>query len=268
VVSLENKRITMKKIYTLFVIFICLPFSIYADDWGKTGHRAVGEIAEKHLSFKAKNAVRDLLDGHTLAFVANFGDDIKSDRSYDKYGPWHYVNFPFNARYENSPKDSKGDIIYGINKAIEVLKDENSNRADKIFYLKMLVHFIGDLHQPLHIGLAEDRGGNRIQVRWFNEGTNLHTVWDSKMIDSYQMSYTELAANVDKLSPQEIAEIQKGNILDWMYDVRVLTQDIYSNIKDGDKLSYEYMFKYMNPLRTQLQKGGLRLAALLNEIFD
>src|SRR5690606_21100471 len=88
------------------------------------------------------------------------------------------------------------------------------------------------------------------------------------MIDSYQMSYTELAANVDKLSPQEIAEIQKGNILDWMYDVRVLTQDIYSNIKDGDKLSYEYMFKYMNPLRTQLQKGGLRLAALLNEIFD
>lgn len=258
----------MKKIVALaFVLFISQTM-VFADDWGKTGHRAVGEIAEQYLTSKTKKAVSDLLDGHSLAFVANYGDDIKSDRKYDKYGPWHYVNFPFSKKYENHPRDKKGDIIHGIETAVRVLKDENSSREDKVFYLKMLIHFIGDMHQPLHLGLAEDRGGNRIQVRWFNQGTNLHTVWDSKMLDSYQMSYTELAANADKLSKKELEDIRKGTLMDWVYEIRELTQEVYGSVRDGDKLSYEYMYKYMNPLRSQLQKGGIRLAVLLNDIFD
>lgn len=258
----------MKKYVTLAFLLIAFQTTVFADDWGKTGHRAVGEIAEQYLTPKTKKAVSELLDGHSLAFVANYGDDIKSERKYDKYGPWHYVNFPFSERYENFPKDKKGDIIHGIETAIDVLKNKNSSREDKVFYLKMLIHFIGDMHQPLHLGLAEDRGGNRIQVRWFNQGTNLHTVWDSKMLDSYQMSYTELAENADVLTKKQLEEIQKGTVLDWVYEIRELTQEVYNSAKDGDKLSYRYMYDYMNPLRSQLQKGGIRLAVLLNDIFD
>src|SRR5690554_7059610 len=131
----------MYKYLFLLLFVFSNPFSVLADDWGKTGHRVVGEIAEEYLDEKAKRAISDLLDGHSLAFVANYGDDIKSDRKYDKYGPWHYVNFPFSKKYENHPRDKKGDIIHGIETAVRVLKDENSSREDKVFYLKMLIHF-------------------------------------------------------------------------------------------------------------------------------
>ncbi|MBT0608342.1 S1/P1 nuclease [Aequorivita echinoideorum] len=258
----------MKKyIFAFSFLIISVANLRAADDWGKTGHRVTGEIAEKYLSKKAKKEISKLLDAHSLAFVSNFGDDIKSDAKFDHFGPWHYVNFPFGARYEDSPKSEKGDIIIGINKCITILKDDRSSREDKVFYLKMLVHFMGDLHQPLHIGLAEDKGGNDFQVRWFGEGTNLHTVWDSSILESYQMSYSEISKNADVLSERQLEAIQKGTPLDWMYDSRKLCENIYENTKVGEKLGYEYMYKYMNVLRSQLQKGGIRLAALLNNIY-
>lgn len=257
----------MKKIIVMLLVCISSNGLATAGDWGKTGHRVVGEIAEKYLTKKTEREILKLLNGHSLAFVANYGDDIKSDRKYDSYRPWHYVNFPFGEKYENHPKSEEGDIIQGIEKCIAVLKNSNSTKAEKIFYLKMLVHFMGDLHQPLHIGLAEDKGGNDFQVRWFKDGTNLHTVWDSKMIDFYDMSYTELASNADVLSEQQIAAIQAGSVIDWMYDSRALCEQIYGNTEIGEKLGYEYMYKYMDTLRFQLQKGGIRLAEVLNEIF-
>jgi hypothetical protein len=258
----------MKKFVAVLLVSLFSTGLFASEDWGKTGHRAVGEIAGKYLSKKAEKQILKLLDGHSLAFVANYGDDIKSDRAYDHYSPWHYVNFPFGEKYETHPKSEKGDIIQGIEKCITVLKNANSSREDKVFHLKMLVHFMGDLHQPLHIGLADDKGGNDFQVRWFNDGTNLHSVWDYKMLDFYEMSYTEVATNTDVLSKEQVEAIKKGNVIDWMYESRVLCEDIYANTEIGEKLSYNYMYKYMNTLRSQLQKGGIRLAKVLNEIFS
>ena len=258
----------MKTIHLLFLLFLINSVSIYANnDWGKTGHRTTGEIAEKHLSKKAKKELNKLLDGFSIAYVSNYGDEIKSDSKYRKYGSWHYVNFPFDSTYDTHPKSDKGDLIVGINTCIEILKDENSSEEDKVFHLKMLIHFIGDLHQPMHIGLAEDRGGNDFQVRWFNQGTNLHSVWDTKMIEGYGMSYTELAANAKSLSKQEITKIQNGTIIDWMYESRALCKDIYKNAEVGEKLSYRYSYDYMETVRNQLQKSGIRLASILNDIF-
>ncbi|MDC7999761.1 S1/P1 nuclease [Aequorivita todarodis] len=257
----------MKKFVVVLLVFFFSIGLYAAEDWGKTGHRVVGEIAGKYLSKKAEKQISRLLDGHSLAFVANYGDDIKSDRQYDAYGPWHYVNFPFGEKYETHPKSEKGDIIQGIEKCITVLKKPNSSREDKVFHLKMLVHFLGDLHQPLHIGLADDKGGNDFQVRWFSDGTNLHAVWDYKMLDFYEMSYTELAINTDVLSKEQVEAIKKGTVIDWMYESRLLCEDIYAHTEIGEKLSYNYMYEYMDTLRFQLQKGGIRLAKLLNEIF-
>src|SRR5690606_21336138 len=244
----------MKKLGLIILLALFSNEILAGEDWGKTGHRAVGEIAEKYLSKKAGREISKLLNGHSLAFVANFGDDIKSDDKYDAFGPWHYVNFPFGEKYETHPKSEKGDIFHGINKCISVLKNEKSSDADKVFYLKMLIHFMGDLHQPLHIGLAEDKGGNDFQVRWFKDGTNLHTVWDSKMIDFYDMSYSELAANTDVLSKEQVEAIKKGSVLDWMYESRSLCETIYENTEIGQKLGYNYMYQYMDTVRSQLQK--------------
>src|SRR5690625_1277634 len=178
----------MRQIILSLTVFFISFFSAYA--WGPTGHRVTGEIAEQHLTRKAKKKIDALLNGESLALVSTYADDIKSDSKYRKYSPWHYVNIPFGKTYEEYPKNKKGDIVYGIEKSITVLKSPNASHEDKVFYLKMLVHLIGDLHQPLHVGIGDDRGGNDFQVRWFNRGTNLHRVWDSQMIDSYQMSYT------------------------------------------------------------------------------
>ncbi len=259
----------MKKfVLVLFSVLFSISSLFASEDWGKTGHRVVGEVAENYLSKRAERKIRKLLDGHSVAFVANYGDDIKSDHQYDSYGPWHYVNFPFGEKYETYPKSEKGDIIQGIDKCIAVLKNDKSSKEEKVFHLKMLIHFLGDLHQPLHIGIEEDKGGNDFQVLWFKNGTNLHTVWDSKMLDSYDMSYTEIAANTDMLSKERVKNLMSGSVVDWMYESRELCEDIYKNTEIGQKLSYNYMYDYMDKLRSQLQKGGIRLAGLLNEIFS
>ncbi len=259
----------MKKLPYLFVFFILNSIFLQAsEDWGKTGHRATGEIAEKHLTKRAKKEIDKLLSGHSIAFVSNFADEIKSDRSYSKYYPWHYVNFPFYSTYDTHPKNESGDLIVGIETCITILKNEHSTRAEKVFHLKMLIHLIGDLHQPLHNGLAEDRGGNDIQVEWFNEGTNLHTVWDTKMIETYNMSYTELASNTKPLSANQIQELQKGTVIDWMYESKDLCEQVYDSVEEGEKLRYRYSFDYMDTVLFQIQKGGIRLAAILNAIYS
>ncbi|GAA4274395.1 S1/P1 nuclease [Aquimarina gracilis] len=258
-----NIRNTVLIIITLFSLN---SFSA-SFDWGKTGHRVTGEIAEVHLTKKAKRAISSLLDGHGLAFVSTFADEIKSDKNYKGYSPWHYVNFPFDKKYGEDKPSEFGDLVQGINKCIAVLKDTTSTIEDRQFYLKMLVHFIGDLHQPLHVGRGEDKGGNDIQIQWFNEGSNLHRVWDSDMIDYYGMSYTELSLNRDELSETQIEEIKKGSILDWIHESQGLAKKVYATANVGEKLKYEYMYYNFPIVRKQLQKGGIRLAKVLNDIF-
>ena len=252
---------------TVFLFVLSSPVHA-AEDWGRNGHRATAEIAEQYLSNRAMKKIRKLLGGESLAVISTFGDEIKSDERYRKYGPWHYVNFPFGSRYESHPKSDRGDLIMGIDKCISVLKDENSTSDEKSFHLKMLVHFIGDLHQPLHVGMAKDKGGNDFQVLWFDVGTNLHTVWDTKMLESYNMSFSELATNSNILSETQLKQIRQGTTMDWMYESRELCEDIYSNTKVGENLGYNYMYRYVHVMRRQLQKGGIRLAHVLNEIFD
>lgn len=258
----------MKITYLFFTVLLMYSFeSRSMEDWGKTGHRTVGEIAEQYLSNKAKRNIDKLLNGESLAVAAYYADEIKSDDRYKEFYYWHFVNFPFDSTYEEHPKSENGDLYAAINFCVNVLKDETSSKEDKIFYLKLLAHFVGDLHQPLHVGISEDRGGNNIKLKWFNGDTNLHSVWDQKMIDDYNMSYTELAVNQKRLTDEELNEIQNGTVRDWMYESRELCKQIYSTTKSGDNLSYRYSYDYMPVVRDQLQKGGIRLAKLLNEIF-
>lgn len=261
----------MKKEISLLVIFLLSIVTVFANNnipvWGPTGHRATGKIAENYLTRKAKRKIDKLLQGESLAFVSTYADEIKSDRKYSKFYPWHYVNMNLDETYENADKNPKGDLVTGINYCIKVLKDKNSSTEDKRFYLKMLVHLVGDLHQPLHIGRKEDKGGNTIQLRWFGEGTNLHRVWDEDMLEKWDMSYLELANNAKDLTKEQIKAIEKGTVVDWVNEVHKLTPKIYASAKVGENLRYRYNYLYFSTLRDQLQRGGIRLAKILNEIF-
>jgi len=257
-----------KKFFSiLLVLFVTTGFA--ADMyWGQTGHRATGEIATKHLSKKASKEIEKILGGKSLAFVSTYADEIKSDNKYREFGPMHYVNMePDQVKYDLALAAEEGDLLKALRKCKAVLKDKNSSREDKEFYLKMLVHFMGDLHQPFHVGRGEDKGGNDIQVRWFNEGSNIHRVWDSDMINSYQMSYTELAENTDDLTASRLREITAGDFETWVYESRTLAEKAYASVEIGEKLSYRYMYDWFPVVREQLQKGGIRLAHVLNEIY-
>lgn len=255
-------------------LLVLLPFFLMMNTstedtffWGQNGHRATGKIAEKHLTRKAKRKIDKLLKGESLAFVSTYADEIKSDRKYSKYYTWHYINMNLDESYADSEKNEKGDLVTGIETCIKVLKNENSTEKDQVFHLKMLIHLIGDLHQPMHIGKKEDKGGNDFQVQWFGRGTNLHSVWDTKMIEDFNMSYLELASNAQELSKKQITAIEKGTVVDWVNEVHQLTNKVYLSTKVGENLRYRYSYLYFNTVRTQLQKGGIRLAKVLNDIF-
>ena len=181
--------------------------------------------------------------------------------------PWHDVNFPFESTYGEHPVNEEGDVVQGIEYCVSVLKNKDKPREERAFYLKMLVHLVGDLHQPLHVGQADDRGGNRFYVKWFNESTNLHRLWDTQLIEHYNMSYTELVENQDRLGKGQIKAIQEASLIDWVEQSRTLCMDIYEHTAPDQKLSYPYAYRYTHVIRGQLQQAGLRLAALLNEVF-
>lgn len=258
----------IKLFLLISVFFFSKPTEENVVFWGQNGHRTTAKIAENHLSRKAKKAVDKILKGESLAFVSTYADQIKSDRKYNKYYSWHYINMGLEETYATAKKNPQGDLVTGIQKCIAVLKDKKSATEDKVFYLKMLVHFMGDLHQPMHIGQREDKGGNTIQVQWFGKGTNLHAVWDTKMIEEWNMSYLELANSAKYLSEKQIEAIEKGTLVAWVDEVHEITKQLYTSVKVGENLRYRYSYDHFGTVRNQLQKGGIRLAKVLNDIFD
>jgi len=256
------------KILFVFIIFFIGSFNANSSlKWGKTGHRTVGEIAENYLKNSTKRKINKLLNGRSLALTSTYADEIKSDKRYNEFYTWHYVNMPLESNYEDAIKNPNGDLATGIAFCEKIIKDENSSNADKAFYLKMLIHFMGDLHQPMHVGLAEDKGGNDFKVQWFYKDSNLHSVWDSKMIDSYGMSYLELAANANTLSKAQVKAIQQGTVIDWINETQLLTNKVYASVKEGDNLRYRYSYDHFETVRSQLQIAGVRLAKVLNDLF-
>ncbi|MEA1787538.1 S1/P1 nuclease [Arenibacter sp. GZD96] len=257
----------MKKIVLL--VLLTVQFALGNDlYWSKTGHRVVGEVAENHLSKKAKKAIAELLQGQNLASVSNFADEIKADPSFKHFNAWHYVNYPTDKQYSEVSPNPDGDLMIGIQKCIDIIKDPKGKKEDKTFYLKMLVHLVGDLHQPMHVGKLEDKGGNDIQLQWFGRGTNLHRLWDSNMIDDHGMSYTELTGSLPKLSKQEKEAMQQGTMFDWMEESRTMANTLYDSVTVGEKLGYAYGYAHWSTVEVQLQKGGVRLAKILNALFQ
>ncbi|UOB19120.1 S1/P1 nuclease [Abyssalbus ytuae] len=257
----------MKLINKIVIVLLALNInSIYA--WGPTGHRVIGKIATENISGRTKRIIAGLLDNESLAAASTFADEIKADTRYKMFYPWHYVNFEPGQQYNPEKRPTEGDLIFGINKCIDVLKNKNSKREDKVFYLKMLIHFIGDLHQPLHVGKAEDQGGNLIKLHWFKEDSNLHKVWDIDMIEQYNMSYTELADELISGTPKDkIKNYRQGHIMDWVYESKNLAGKVYASVNDNDHISYSYQYEYFPVVKDQLIKGGVRLAKILDEIF-
>lgn len=252
----------MKK-YCLIIVLSC--FSLSAIAWGSTGHRVTGYIAEKHLNKKARLAIQRILGQQSLAMASNWMDEVKSDSTYDHMSDWHWVTIQTGETYDQSKKNPKGDLIQTLERIIAELKSKKLSPKEEAERLKMLIHLVGDIHQPLHVGGGDDSGGNRVRVQWFRDETNLHSVWDTWMIDYTKLSYTELAESLHKPDAVQVKNWQQATVRDWATESMGYRKQVY-DIGDG-KLGYEYHYKYFSIVRERLAQAGVRLAGVLNEIY-
>lgn len=252
------------KLISTFALISLLSFNLFG--WGMTGHRVIGEVAQSHLSDLANAKINRLLKGASLAEVSNWMDEIKSDSKYDSLRPWHYVTIPDGKTYETSEKNPEGDVIAGIEFIISELKKGNLNTEKEAEYVKMLVHLVGDLHQPLHVGREGDRGGNDVKVEWFWKSSNIHRVWDSQLIDGKKYSYTELTNIINRVDRGQLFMWKKGSVRDWAHEAMQYRDQIYDMPTDR-KLSYDYQHKNWDLCKNQLVKGGIRLATILEDIY-
>ena len=209
----------MKK-YLLVILLPIAALSLIS--WGVTGHKTIAQIAENHLTQQAKNAVKNLLGSQSLADVSTWADEARNQSEYRKTSSWHFLNIPLGLNFPEfvqAVKTQNTENVYtALIKCEQELTDPNSSTDQKVIALKFIVHFVGDLHQPMHISRAEDKGGNTIQVRYNAKGTNLHSLWDSKLIEHQSINYVQLAHNYDIASPKEIMQWQADDVLKWIYE--------------------------------------------------
>jgi hypothetical protein len=254
----------MKKV--VCVLLMAILFSVEAFAWGANGHRVVGLVAEQHLKNKAKKKIKVILGDNSLAEIATWMDEIKSDDAYNHTHDWHWVTIPDNEKYEQTEKNPKGDVIAKIEELTKALKDKNRPEKEQQENLKYLVHLVGDLHQPLHVGRGDDTGGNAIKVEWFGKPSNLHRVWDSDMIDFQALSFSELTCFLGKPGKQQIKQLQSTTIRDWAYESMTYRPQVY-NLPADKKLGYKYSYQNFDTVEQRLLQAGIRLAGLLNEIY-
>jgi hypothetical protein len=251
----------------LFALLLSLAHPALA--WGQTGHRVTGEIADRHLSPRARAGIRELLGVETLAQASTWPDFMRSSAEpfwQKESGPWHYVTIPLGKRYEDVGAPPEGDAVTALKRFSATVRDPRAPLAERQKALRFIIHVVGDLSQPLHVGRAGDRGGNDVKVSWFGEPTNLHTVWDTTLVDNQKLSYTELSDwLMGDLTPGQLRDWSSPEPLQWIADSIVEREALYPA---DPELRYRYVFEQQERVNRQLTKGGLRLASYLNRLFE
>lgn len=269
------------RIARLFTLFALIPLNAYA--WGSKGHAVVAEIAERGLSPNVAAQVRGMNFSAPLRDIASLPDDWRADETKGlrpgDTGALHYSNIPNDQATFDRARDCKDDqcIIAAIEKYTAVLKDKSQPRDKRREALIFIVHFMGDLHQPMHAAggqvkdeqtgqMVMDRGGNLVKIRLLGVETNLHSAWDGLLVDwgpatvgeyaDYLMSY--------EMRGRSVEELQRGTIVDWFNESHYAAVHHSYDIGNGT-LGSEYAKKNSGIIYERLLRGGLRLRKVLED---
>ncbi|WP_418983782.1 S1/P1 nuclease [Alistipes sp.] len=253
----------------LLVILACLCCIRGAYGWGQKGHDVTVYIAECHLTPEAARKIDKVLGGHSPVYYANWLDVASHTPEYDYTRTWHYLNVDEGETLETMPKNPKGDILTAVTSIVAKLKAGGMTPDEEALQLKMLIHLVGDMHCPMHLGRLSDLGGNQRPVLMFGRQTNLHSAWDTAIPEAaHKWSYTEWREQIDRLDEDEAARMQAGEPADWLAESLAICQRIYAQTPEGTKISYDYVDQSAPVIERQFLRGGYRLARLLNEIYD
>lgn len=257
----------MKKL--LLLAAICLCTTLQAMAWGQMGHDIAAYIAEKNISKKTAKKVKEVLDGHSLVYYSSWLDNASNTPEYSYTKTWHYRNVDENETVESMPLNENGDVVRAIEQIVADLKEGKLNATEEKVAVMMLIHLVGDLHCPMHAGRLSDLGGNRRTVYFFGRKTNLHSVWDSSLIESaHKWDYKGWWEQLDIIDKATKNQIQQGEPIDWFAQSHQAAVEIYANTPEETKISYDYVAQFAPLAETQLLNAGLRLAHLLEEIYN
>ncbi len=284
----------MKRILCTVIILLATQV-IFA--WGANGHRIVAQICYDNLAPNVQLRISELLGDDYLTQVATWPDFIRSEPKWNFTQYWHYVTIDTDKTVKEvmdaaAKNDSIDNVIEAIQFMTLVLNEDNTeeryhfqklmddhdvkplNGSIDATALAFLVHFIGDIHQPMHVGKGTDRGGNLIDVEFFSEKMNLHSVWDEGIIEKEQLSFTEFAAFVNKHHIKMKAECENDDIVKWTTESVTAREKIYKTLKVGvdsvtglPDLKYQYQHDNQPVIEKRLAAAGYRAAALLNSIL-
>ncbi|MGH8184736.1 MAG: S1/P1 nuclease [Rhodanobacteraceae bacterium] len=258
---------SLRRAYTVVLVACLALLALPAFAWGPRGHRIVACLAEAQLTPLARAEVDRLLalrGARHLADVANWADDLRDTDPalFRRTKRMHFVNFHSRNCIYQPPRDCRrGEcVVAAIEKYSAVLADRSNPPAERAEALAFVVHFVGDIHQPLHADYRRDAGGNDIQVRWRGRGTNLHKVWDSLMLDSTHLSAAQYAR---KLLAENSPVATGGTPIEWAEESCRIDRDdgVYPPTHFIDRAYVEREFPIAE---MRLRQAGVRLAELLN----
>jgi len=252
------------------IAFALIGIAVLFSSWGFFGHKTVATIAEKHLSDEARQAVNELLGNETLADVASWADEVRNQPEYKNTAGWHFINLPLGLnrrKFKDSIEKLKNEnLLTALALNESVIKNPNATKDQKRIALKFIVHLVGDAHQPMHVSRAEDKGGNTIQVQFDGKGTNLHSLWDSRLLDHQGLSITQLVAK-DDVGKFRIRKWQRATPVDWLFESYKISSKLYQEVEMNNKLDEAYYQSHIKIANKRIEMGGIRLAGVLNELF-
>jgi hypothetical protein len=280
----------------LTIILLVATQVIFA--WGANGHRIVAQICYDNLSADVQIRINKLLGDDYLTQVATWPDYIRSEPKWNFTQYWHYITInPDQTVEQVMEQAAKNDSIDNVIEAIQFMALVlNEDHVEERYHFKklmekhgvtplngsidatalaFLVHFIGDIHQPMHVGKGTDRGGNLVDVQFFSEKMNLHSVWDEGIIEKEQLSFTEFAAFVNKHHIKMKEQCENDDIVKWTTESVIARENIYNTLKVKmdtvtglPDLKYVYQHDNQPVIEKRLAAAGYRAAAMLNKIYN
>lgn len=252
------------------VLLLTLPMVLSMYGWGAKGHRIVAEVAYQHLTKKAQKQVDNILGKHGMIYWATWPDELKSDTVlYQQSFVWHYQNLPTDLTDStlidmlHRHEKANGELFFALDSLTNLLYSDKTNHDALVF----VIHLVGDFHCPMHLAKAEDRGGNKVEMKWFGRKTNLHSVWDGSLIDSRGYSYSEYAQYLDDIYYSQIKEITNTSKEVQLCKTYQSMTEIYDYQNRFDGNSYHYVYEYGKRCDRLLYEAGIHLAQLLNSIY-
>lgn len=259
----------MRNIITALIVLLGIASA--ASGWGRDGHAVISEIARRELTPEVRERVAEILDGRHMVEVASWPDEVRREPLYRWSAPLHYSNIPPGEAAFDFDRHSppEGCAVAAVKRFSAELVDPELTDEQRREALMFLIHFVGDLHQPLHAGFAHDRGGNDIQVELLGRPFNLHAVWDSGLMRAAEVGpWPEYAERLHA----RITDHQRGawSSLDpevWTTESYQLAVTFAYAIPEGGRLDEEYVARNIAIVDARLSTAGVRLALLLNDLL-